>query len=141
MIKVDFIKKIDCPFTKKKIEEICKLSGTKEKKIKGSVEVNIIGEKEIKEINKNFRGKDKVTDVLSFPWDDKEFLGQIFICCPKIKKQAKEFGVTFKEEFSRMLVHGLLHLVGYDHLNEKDSKEMFKLQEGIVNTVIIKKHL
>lgn len=114
-----------------------KISGF-EKKIKGDVEINIVGEKEIKSLNKKYRNKNKVTDVLSFAWqEDKKiksnFLGQIYICLPQIKRQAKEYNVTIKEEFKRMLIHGLLHLVGYDHQIDKDEKKMFALQDKILS--------
>ncbi len=87
----------------------------------------------IKEINKKYRNKDKVTDVLSFPESVKGFkgvsssLGEIIICPLQLKQQAKEQGVSFKEELARILIHGLLHLLGYDH--EISKKEEIKMKE------------
>lgn len=87
----------------------------------------------IKEINKKYRNKDKVTDVLSFSESVKGFkgvsssLGEIIICPLQLKQQAKEQGVSFKEELARILIHGLLHLLGYDH--EISKKEEIKMKE------------
>jgi len=142
MIKVMFNPAIRVPFTKEYIEKIVRKISKKEKKITGSVEINIVGDKEIKELNSRYRGKNKVTDVLSFAWQEEksapsqDFLGQIYICFPRIVRQAKEFKVNVEEEFFRMLAHGLLHLAGYDHEEEKEAKKMFDLQEKILKSLI-----
>lgn len=102
--------------------------------------IHLVGEKMIKKLNKKFLSKDKVTDVLSFPLVERGTrnvgqegdLGDVFLCVPRIKKQAKECGVSFEEEFCRMLTHGMLHLFGFDHENKKEAKKMFDLQEQIV---------
>ena len=123
------------------VKKVVSFAARHEKKIRGTVEVTIVGEKKIKSLNAKYRGKNKVTDVLSFSWLEGgempgNFLGQIFICYPQSVRQAKEYKILVEEEFARMLVHGLLHLVGYDHIKDKDAKKMFALQEKI-----IKKHL
>ncbi len=140
MIKINFNKAVASPFQLKDIEHAANSAADLAKKLIGEVEVNIVGEKEIKKLNKQFRGIDKVTDVLSFPWAEKnnkleKFLGQIYICYPKIVAQAKEFKVTAREEFMRMFIHGLLHLIGYDHLTGKEADAMFALQEKIVRNI------
>ena len=61
------------------------------------------------------------------------FLGEIFICIPKMEEQAKEYGHSEIRELAFLTVHGLLHLLGYDHMNEEDEKIMFGLQEVILN--------
>ncbi len=139
-LNVNIVKKASCPWTKTMIEKVIYQTASAEKKIRGEIEVNIIGEKEMKILNYQYRGFRKVTDVLAFAWqEDKivqsEFLGEIFICYRQIIKQAKEFGVDTREEFSRVLAHGLLHLVGYDHQTAKEEKKMFALQEKIVKKV------
>lgn len=103
----------------------------------GELEINIVGDKAIKDLNFRYRGKNKVTDVLSFAWqEDKKvrtkYLGQIYICYPQIERQAKEFKVKPREEFVRMLAHGFLHIIGYDHIKKKEAEKMFKIQEAIV---------
>lgn len=103
------------------------------------VELGFVSEQEIKEYNKNTRGVDKVTDVLSYPTldgicgkvlkasdypldiqDGKIFLGSIILCKEKIAQQAMEIGHSEKQETQYLIVHGLMHLFGYDHIDEKD---------------------
>ena len=107
-------------------------------KLKGGLEVNIVGDKEMKDLNFRYRGKNKTTDVLSFAWREDSVvktanLGQIYICYPQIIRQAKEAGVTAKEEFVRMMSHGFLHIMGHDHIKNKEAETMFKIQEEIVD--------
>jgi probable rRNA maturation factor len=78
--------------------------------------VLLTGNEEIRELNREYRGMDKPTDVLSFPMGDEYLLGDIVISTEKAALQAIDFGVTFDEEMARLLVHGLLHLAGYDHV-------------------------
>ena len=97
--------------------------------------------KEIQRINKEYRGIDKVTDVISFALEDSidninmdmRILGDIYICIPKMMEQASTYGHSMKRELSFLTVHGLLHLLGYDHMNKEEEKEMFGLQELILN--------
>ncbi len=97
--------------------------------------------REIQRINREYRGIDRVTDVISFALEDKKdnidmnmrILGDIYICIPKMIEQASNYGHSIKRELSFLTVHGLLHLLGYDHMNEEDEKVMFGLQELILN--------
>lgn len=104
----------------------------------------------IKNINKKHRGIDKETDVLSFPMFQKdemenlyleveEVLGDIVISLEQIEKQAKEYGHSLKRELAYMLVHSFYHLMGYDHIEEKDKKEMRKKEENILEKLEIQK--
>ena len=96
---------------------------------------------EVHYLNKTYRDIDRTTDVLSFALNDGgEFpgpvnvLGDIYISIPKMKEQAIEYGHSEKRELSFLAVHGLLHLLGFDHtLGEKEEKEMFDLQKEILN--------
>jgi len=116
-------------------------------KIKGNylIELNFVDNKTIKKINKQYRKIDKVTDVISFAFlelkkhevkiksKELQIFGEIDISIDKIKSQAKEFNHSFKYELVYLYVHGLLHLLGYDHIkNEKDSKIMFALEDKIL---------
>ena len=101
----------------------------------------IVGKNKIRSINKEYRNKDKATDVISFANIDSidyDFLdgtinlGDIFINVDKVFSQAKKYKHSVKREFVFLFVHGLLHLFGYDHMNKKDEKKMFELQERIV---------
>ena len=108
-----------------------------------NVEFNVIlvDEEKIHEINKEYRGIDRVTDVISFAledykdieYDDYRLLGDIYICVEKVFEQAENYGHSVKRELSFLAIHGLLHLLGYDHMDENEEKEMFGLQEEILN--------
>ncbi|MBI5641334.1 MAG: rRNA maturation RNase YbeY [Nitrospirae bacterium] len=94
--------------------------------------VLLVNSRRMKHLNARYRGIDKVTDVLSFPMDGQLFhapsvpLGDIVICIPKAVSQAREYGVSFHDELLRLMLHGLLHLIGYDH--EKNSYQKIKMQ-------------
>ncbi len=101
----------------------------------------------IKKINKEYRHIDKVTDVISFAFEDngklvynnERLLGEIYISIPRMQEQALEYGHSEKRELSFLAVHGMLHLLGYDHIQKEDEKIMFNLQELILDGADIKK--
>ncbi len=109
--------------------------------------VVFMNDEEIHEMNRDYRGVDRVTDVISFAFEDNNdllyndirMLGDIFICIPQMKRQAEEYGHSEKRELAFLAVHGILHLLGYDHMNEKDEKVMFELQELILDGQNIKR--
>ena len=118
-------------------------------------EVNIISPEEIKEINKAERGVDSVTDVLSFPAQDiggklpveaddfdygekengKVILGTLCICRDRAKEQANEYGHSIEREIGFLTVHGLLHILGFDHIEEKDEIIMRGHQTAILDSI------
>ncbi len=106
-----------------------------------------VSEEEIQKINKEYRHIDKVTDVISFALFDGEekkeevtsLLGDIYICIPRMIDQAKEYGHSEKRELSFLVVHGLLHLLGYDHMTKEEEKIMFQIQEEILQLENIRK--
>lgn len=89
-------------------------------------------EKEIAQLNL-FRDKNVPTDVLSFPFEDFEYLGDLIICYPIAQRQSKEYNHSLKREIFFLITHGFLHLQGYDHMTEKEEKLMFKLQEKLLD--------
>jgi probable rRNA maturation factor len=94
---------------------------------KKNLSIALVGQKRIKELNKIYRRKNRLTDVLSF--EDEETLGEIIICPSEVKKNAKRFNSSFKKELKRVLIHGILHLLGYDHeVSIKKANEMEKKQ-------------
>ena len=116
------------------------------------ITVTFTNPENIQKINQEYRNIDKPTDVLSFPMfqkeeldkkiQEKEFqyqdiLGDIVISIPKVEEQAKEYGHSFERELSYMLVHGFYHLMGYDHMEEEDKKEMRTKEEKILKTLNI----
>jgi len=96
------------------------------KKEKKNAPVNIIlcDSARQRELNKTYRNLDHVTDVLSFVWDEPAFLGEIYIAEEQVKKQAPLYGNTYYKELKRVLIHGLLHLCGYDHHGKAERKIM-----------------
>ena len=96
--------------------------------------------KPARSLNLEFRGKDYATDVLSFDSMDEESLGELVMCPEVLKKQAIEHDLTFQAELGYMLIHGILHLLGYDHeTNEKDAAEMFGIQDALFEKLLTKK--
>jgi probable rRNA maturation factor len=98
---------------------------------KKEVSIAFVGDKEISKLNRIYRKIDKATDVLSFSGEG-DFLGEIVIDYAQIKRQAKEFKKNINEELIFILVHGLLHLAGYDDRTEKGSAEMIGLGERFI---------
>lgn len=108
--------------------------------------VIFVNDDEIHQINKEYRGIDRPTDVISFalmddaePFElemDEVELGDIFINIDAIKRQAESYGHSEVREASFLFMHGILHLLGYDHMQPEDEKEMFGLQDEILNPIV-----
>jgi probable rRNA maturation factor len=97
------------------------------------VELLITDNKEIQELNKKYRQKDYPTDVLSFPLDTGDSIGQIVISIDKAKEQAEELGQSLNEELQFLFAHGLLHILGYDHEDPEDEKVMLAKTYQLLN--------
>lgn len=114
------------------------------------LDISIVDNETIHQLNREYRGIDRPTDVLSFALEEQsdqdEFpeifqqsslfithLGDIIISYPKIEEQAEAYGHSFDRELGFLAVHGFLHLNGYDHQTESEAKEMFALQEEVLN--------
>ncbi|HET6851636.1 MAG TPA: rRNA maturation RNase YbeY [Pyrinomonadaceae bacterium] len=95
-------------------------------KSESSATVAFVSDNRIRELNRQFRGIDKATDVLSFPAEEPKNLGDIAVSVETAATQAKENGLSFDEEIAQLILHGLLHLSGYDH--ESDNGEMNRLE-------------
>ncbi|MEE0877135.1 MAG: rRNA maturation RNase YbeY [Fibrobacteraceae bacterium] len=89
-----------------------------------NVNVVLCSDKTVRELNRDYRHLDKVTDVLSFEWHEPYLLGEIYIAKEQVKRQAPQYGNTFYDELKRVFVHGLFHLCGYDHIKPKDRVKM-----------------
>ncbi|MBZ4672778.1 rRNA maturation RNase YbeY [Deferribacterales bacterium Es71-Z0220] len=107
------------------------------------VSVLITNDSEIQTINNEYRNIDKPTDVLSFPQFEKtedilddSLLGDIVISIDTLKKQANENEIDVKREAAFLIIHGFLHLLGYDHMDEKQEEVMFDLQENILKSLV-----
>ncbi|MEA2092835.1 MAG: rRNA maturation RNase YbeY [Patescibacteria group bacterium] len=111
------------------LQKILEKEGKKEE-----VSVVFVGSKKIKELNKTYRGKNYVTDVLSFVFDEKNFLGEVFVCPAKVKKDFQK--ENFTKEFFRVIIHGVLHLCGYRHNTTESEKKMNKRTEYYLEIII-----
>lgn len=132
--------------TKTNLEELAGLKDLLEFALEyqkiGNVDFNIIlvSEEKIHEINKEYRHIDRPTDVISFALEDTKdieyqgyrLLGDIYICDKKVFEQADIYGHSVKRELSFLALHGLLHLLGYDHMETEEEKIMFNLQDEIL---------
>ncbi|MGE5677990.1 MAG: rRNA maturation RNase YbeY [Pseudomonadota bacterium] len=122
------------------------------------VSISFVGNEEIRSLNLEYRGIDKATDVLSFPMlefsedeleeeedpeaeyiDEEIALGDIVISMEKVLEQSEEYGHSFNRELAFLLVHGMLHLLGYDHEEEASEGEMFEKQESILKEMNLTK--
>jgi len=115
--------------------------------VKNSIfSIIFVSNEEIHKINKEYRGIDRVTDVISFAFEDsKQFLpddvrilGDIYVAIPRMEEQATEYGHSKKRELSFLVCHGLLHLLGYDHTRSvEEEKLQFGIQDEILNSLNI----
>lgn len=112
-------------------------------KVTGSLNIHCIGDARMRSLNFEHRGKDTTTDVLTFPLSEGEplfetanELGDIFISVPQIRRQARDLGIDPREEFIRMLIHGILHSIGHDHIIKEDAQKMFGLQEKLLSQLV-----
>jgi len=100
-------------------------------KINKNISIAFVGDTVIKKLNKNYRGKDKITDILSFDGEGED-LGEIVINYMQIKRQSQKYSKTVQDELVFILVHGLLHLIGYDDQTEKTRKVIIKKGEDFI---------
>ena len=107
-------------------------------RLKGSfvVSIALVDAPSMHRLNKAFRGKDAVTDVLSFTYGEREMFGEILICPSQARKQARSAKRSLKKEMLELLVHGLLHVFGYDHLKPQDARVMLPLQERLLKNLV-----
>lgn len=95
--------------------------------------IRIVDEAESRRLNHDYRGKDKPTNVLSFPFEAPpgvpiDHLGDLVVCAPVVAREAAEQGKALDDHWAHMIVHGLLHLMGYDHQNDREAEEMESLE-------------
>lgn len=129
--------KIDLAIVRKVVKKFLKYYNKEDKE----VSIAFIGDKTIRKLNKTYRGINKITDVLAFPDvmvgtssnnEQSNFLGEVIINYIQVKRQAKRFNNSVKQELIFILIHGLLHLLGYDDKTEKGRREMERLGEEFV---------
>lgn len=134
------------------VEKVLKHAAETENVSDAEVSVTFVTNEIIQEINKEYRGKDTPTDVISFAMEElgegeqeivganePRMLGDIVISLDRTKEQAADYGHSFERELGFLAVHGFLHLLGYDHMTEEEEKEMFAKQENILSSLGIKR--
>ena len=147
MIAIDFMDETESlnqqelDFVQQILEHAAKEEGLSD----SEVSVTFVTNEMIRDINREYRGKDQPTDVISFAMEElgegemaiigstePRMLGDIIISLDRTKEQAADYGHSFERELGFLAVHGFLHLLGYDHMTEKDEKKMFSRQEEIL---------
>lgn len=106
------------------------------------ISISFVNNEEIKELNRDYRGVDSATDVLSFPLEDDfglgpAFLGDIIISVERARDQAEDFGLSLERELVYLTVHSMFHLMGYDHLNEEDKALMRSKEKEVMKNLNI----
>ncbi len=99
------------------------------------ISVAFVSESVMKKLNKQYRGVEGVTDVLSFELGEGENFGEIILCYAQAKRQAKQMKHSVRDEITFLLVHGILHVFGHDHEIEREAKKMFPLQSKILESL------
>jgi len=113
---------------KKSFSQVAKIVFKGENRITENISLAFVSKEEIQKLNKDFRKKDKPTDVLSFELKDENYLGEVVICPEVAEKRG--------EKVEEVFVHGILHLLGYDHeKSEKDAREMEKIEKFYLNKI------
>lgn len=148
-LEIDFLDEINelSEHELNEIEKLLNYAAKKENVQEGSeLSVTFVSNERIQEINREYRDKDRPTDVISFALEEMgegemeivgedipRILGDIIISIPTAREQAQEYNHSFMRELGFLAVHGLLHLLGYDHMNEQDEKRMFDRQKEILD--------
>lgn len=106
----------------------------------GEVSVSFVDDEEIHDLNRSYRNVDRSTDVLSFPMDEgdelgERLLGDIVISVPTALRQALEYAHSLEREVGFLLVHGFLHLNGFDHEEPEQQREMFGIQDEVLDSI------
>ncbi|AYK07285.1 rRNA maturation RNase YbeY [Brevibacillus laterosporus] len=155
MLTIEIVNEQDEEITQEhqQLIENCLQKAAQFEEIKGEVVITLVNNERIHELNRDYRGVDRPTDVLSFALNEEgegdmeifveesEFddypnmLGDIIISIPRTKEQAQDYGHSFERELGFLAVHGFLHLIGYDHGTPEEEKDMFARQENILQEV------
>lgn len=104
---------------------------------RGEICVRIVTPEESQTLNREYRGKDKPTNVLSFPFDvppgiPMDLLGDLAICADVVEHEAAEQGKSLADHWAHMVIHGTLHLLGFDHINDDEAEEMEALERQLL---------
>ncbi len=132
MLNIEIVEAVSANNNIKKAAKKSAKAAAKLENKKGTVSLLFTDDDNIRQLNKQYREKDVVTDVLSFPSGEEGFLGDIALCLPRAFEQAKEYGHSAEREVAFLVAHSMLHLFGYDHDNEEEEKKMRERQREIM---------
>lgn len=135
-LMVEFLYETDYILSNEEEEEISSIlqyAYSLEGKERGELSITLTDNERIHELNRLYRNVDRPTDVLSFPLEEDELLGDIIVSIPKAMDQAREYGHSFRRELYFLIVHGFYHLLGYDHETPEQESQMFSRQEQVLN--------
>ena len=109
----------------------------KGRRAEAELTIRIVDDAESRQLNHDYRGKDKPTNVLSFPFEapdgiDIDLLGDLVICAPVVEREAIEQQKALSDHWAHMLIHGILHLLGYDHISDAEANEMESLETALL---------
>jgi len=108
--------------------------------MEGLINVVFVNDEYIRSLNKSYRGKDAPTDVLSFNYEaegaGEDLKGEVYISVDTANRQAKDHGHSLMDEVAKLLIHGLLHVHGYDHIKDSDYKRMFAIEKQVLGKVV-----
>lgn len=123
--------------SKAQLRRWCELA-LRQRKADSELTIRLVDEAEGRELNHTWRHKDYATNVLSFPADvpdellDIPLLGDLVICVPVVEREAREQGKTLEAHWAHLVIHGCLHLLGYDHLEDEEAEEMEALERELL---------
>lgn len=135
-LMVEFLYETDYVLSNEEEEEISSIlqyAYSLEGRERGELSITLTDNERIHELNRLYRNVDRPTDVLSFPLEEDELLGDIIVSIPKAMDQAREYGHSFRRELYFLIVHGFYHLLGYDHETPEQESQMFSRQEQVLN--------
>lgn len=136
MIRIDIRnmqskRKLDRGFIRRVVRETLKRETSS-----GEVSLVFADDEHVKELNRKYRSVDRETDVLAFPMDDHEILGDIVISVDRLEEQALRYKQSFEKEMARLIIHGVLHLLGYGNGTRQQAKRIHQRQEQILKEVL-----
>jgi len=118
-----------------RVQKILKLAKKEVKQIFFEVGIVMVSKSRIRQLNKTYRKHDKATDILSFIYQNKPIAGELIVCLYQAQAQAKRRKHSLARELDILLIHGLLHLAGYDHMKPGERKVMRALEKKILNSL------
>jgi len=126
-----FVFEVDCPVDRQKLKQAAEHVLAREG-VRSKVVVILSSDETILRLNTQFLEKHSLTDVLSFPWHDKKLLGEVYVCVSVAERSARELSRTLESELILYIIHGILHLTGYDDTSDREFKRMHRREDELL---------